>query len=104
MVIRGTEGIAINVGQKWLTNPIPFVAAMFPEGDGSDGKRSVADRSLNMLNDVDADRLMLGLHPNGVGEVAFGLKKASNESKLEGEFSGSVDTFVGQSKDGMDMP
>lgn len=66
---------AVALGQKWLTNPIPLIAMTFPERDGEDGARSVASRSVGMVDDVHGDRLLLGLHSNEQGEMTFGLRK-----------------------------
>lgn len=71
---REQKMAAVALGQKWLTNAIPLVSMAFPEKDGWDGQRSVAPRSVEMVDDVDEDRLLLGLYPNAQGETVFGVR------------------------------
>lgn len=64
------EKRAVVLGQMWLTDALPFVGYVF-EGDS---KRSVAEDSLNMVQDHDGNRLELGVHDVGSG-TKFGLRR-----------------------------
>lgn len=53
--------------ERWLTTPMPLVATLFPN---EDGRRTVAEHSLDMMDDREAGpsgRLKLGLRPDGAG-------------------------------------
>ncbi|KAG9021568.1 hypothetical protein FS837_007168 [Tulasnella sp. UAMH 9824] len=59
---------ALVLGQIWLTDPLPLVAAVFSGNDDKDPQRSITDDSLDMVFDADgrAGRLALGV--TAVGE------------------------------------
>lgn len=81
---------AVALGQKWLTNPIPLVAMAFPQRDGWDGKRSIAPRSVQMIEDISGDRLGLGLYSNAQGEKTFGLKRRNATGVETRKRAGSI--------------
>lgn len=85
---RANEETALVLGQLWLTNPLPLVAAVFGGKDGKDPERSIANDSLNMVLDADgrAGRLVLGVTAVGE-ETRFGLKRR------ERNFRGSYETL-----------
>ncbi|KAG8949410.1 hypothetical protein FRC04_008645, partial [Tulasnella sp. 424] len=85
---RANEETALVLGQLWLTNPLPLVAAIFGGKDGKDPQRSIANDSLNMVLDTDgrAGRLVLGVTSVGE-ETRFGLKRR------ERNFRGSYETL-----------
>lgn len=42
---------------------------------GWDGQRSVALRSIEVVDDMNEDRLLLALYPNAQGETVFGSRE-----------------------------
>lgn len=82
------EETALVLGQLWLTDPLPLVAAVFSRHDGKDPQRSIANDSLDMVYDTDgkAGRLIMGVTAIG-DETRFGLKRR------EKNFRGSYDTL-----------
>ncbi|KIO22632.1 hypothetical protein M407DRAFT_245076 [Tulasnella calospora MUT 4182] len=82
------EETALVLGQLWLTDPLPLVAAVFSRNDGKDPQRSIANDSLDMVYDTDgrAGRLVLGVTAVG-DETRFGLKRR------EKNFRGSYETL-----------
>ncbi|KAG9034415.1 hypothetical protein FS837_002205 [Tulasnella sp. UAMH 9824] len=75
------EGTALVLGQIWLTDPLPLVAALFSGNDRKDPQRSITDDSLDMVFDADgrASRLLLGVTAVGE-ETKFGLKRGERDS------------------------
>ncbi|KAG8934867.1 hypothetical protein FRC01_014033 [Tulasnella sp. 417] len=82
------EETALVLGQLWLTDPLPLVAAVCSRNDGKDPKRSIANDSLDMVYDRDgrAGRLVLGVTAVG-GETRFGIKRRGRN------FRGSYETL-----------
>lgn len=72
---QATESDALALGHMWLTDPIPFISAMFPEGDGLDGKRSATEDALQTAKDtsVGSQRLEMGVFERN-GETVFGVR------------------------------
>ncbi|KAG8898000.1 hypothetical protein FRC00_003562 [Tulasnella sp. 408] len=69
------------LGQIWLTDPLPLVAAVFSGNDDKNPQRSIADDSLDMVFDADgrAGRLVLGVTMVGE-ETRFGLRRREKDS------------------------
>ncbi|KIO28923.1 hypothetical protein M407DRAFT_21998 [Tulasnella calospora MUT 4182] len=78
------EETALILGQLWLTDPLPLVAAVFSRDDGKDPQRSIEDDSLDMVYDVDERTGRLAIGVTTLGEkTRFGLERRE-------EFSGIV--------------
>lgn len=69
------EADALALGQMWLTDPIAFISAMFPEGDSLDGKRSAMTDALLTHKDMTngSQRLEMGVFGRGE-ETVFGIR------------------------------
>ncbi|KAG9049197.1 hypothetical protein FS837_010919 [Tulasnella sp. UAMH 9824] len=66
---------ALDVAQAWLTDPLPFIGAMFPGGDGRQVARSVESDPLHQVYDStwESGKVGIGLYKGSKGELVFGL-------------------------------
>lgn len=83
------EKRAVVLGQTWLTNSLPFLGYVFEE----DSRRSVAEDSLDMIQDRESDRLELGVHDTGNGGTMFGLRKRGTAPERGTTDDGTVETL-----------
>ncbi|KAG8939737.1 hypothetical protein FRC04_005986 [Tulasnella sp. 424] len=74
------ERAALDVAQSWLTDPLPFIGAIFPGRDGRQVTRSVEGDPIRQVYDSDWDsgRVGIGLYRGSKGEMLFGLTSQSH--------------------------
>ncbi|KIO16157.1 hypothetical protein M407DRAFT_34208 [Tulasnella calospora MUT 4182] len=77
---RDEERSALDVAQAWLTDPLPFIGATFPGGDGRQVARSVESDPLQQVCDSswEEGKVGIGLYKGSKGEMVFGLMSQSD--------------------------
>lgn len=77
---KDEERSALDVAQTWLTDPLPFIASLFPGGDGQHVARSVESDPLRQVYDSDWElgKVGIGLYKESKGEAIFGLVRQTH--------------------------
>ncbi|KAG8943890.1 hypothetical protein FRC04_002431 [Tulasnella sp. 424] len=74
---KDEERSALDVAQTWLTDPLPFIGALYPGGDGRHVARSAESDPLRQVYDSDSElrKVGIGLYKGATGEMIFGLMR-----------------------------
>ncbi|KAG8967374.1 hypothetical protein FRC05_002084 [Tulasnella sp. 425] len=74
---KDEERSALDVTQTWLTDPLPFIGAIYSGGDGRHVARSVESDPLRQVYDSkwELGKVGIGLYKGATGEMIFGLMR-----------------------------